>query len=217
MSTTLSRQIADFNEGFNDAIGPDLALVFADEQAALNAAGVTGEVVTAGDTLPNAPLVDPRGEPVHLADAIDGRPTVIVFYRGAWCPYCNLTLKHYQSELLPVLRERGFGLIAISPQTPQGSEQIIANGSLEFSVLSDPGNVLISALGILTEPSASARAAHTELGFDVADSNADATGAVPYPTVLIVDATRTVVFADVRVDYTTRTEVDEIVAALSLL
>jgi len=77
--------------------------------------------------------------------------------------------------------------------------------------------VLSRALGIVTEPTAEARAAHTQLGFDVADSNADATGDIPFPTVLVVDGDGRVVFADVHVDYTTRTEVDEVVAALDLL
>ena len=73
------------------------------------------------------------------------------------------------------------------------------------------------ALGIRTEPSADARTVHTQLGFDVADSNADATGDIPFPTVLVIDHDGVVVFADVHTDYTTRTEVDEIVAALDLL
>jgi len=84
-------------------------------------------------------------------------------------------------------------------------------------VLSDPGNVLSGALGIRTAPSADARAVHTQLGFDVADSNADATGDIPFPTVLVVDRDGRVVFADVHVDYTTRTEVDQVVAAVDAL
>jgi len=84
-------------------------------------------------------------------------------------------------------------------------------------VLSDPGNVLVRALGLQTEPVAAARAVHSDLGFDVADSNADATADVPFPTVLVVDRDGKVVFADVHVDYTTRTEVDEVVAAVDAL
>ena len=144
-------------------------------------------------------------------------PAVLVFYRGAWCPYCNIALRTYQRELLPQLRERGVQLVAISPQTPEGSEQAVSNGGLEFAVLSDPANGLVRALGIRTEPSADARAAHTALGFDVADSNADSTGDIPFPTVLVVDAGRVVRFADVHVDYTTRTEVADVLRAVDAL
>ncbi|WP_082452558.1 peroxiredoxin-like family protein [Frigoribacterium sp. Leaf44] len=216
-ATTIADQVTDFNQGFTAQIGPDFSKVFDDEQSALREAGVPDDAVKPGDTVVEATLLTPQGTEVSLAETVGEGPAVLVFYRGAWCPYCNLTLKTYQAELLPRLRERGVALVAISPQTPEGSEASVTNGSLEFPVLSDPGNVLSGALGIRTEPSADARAVHTQLGFDVADSNADATGDIPFPTVLVVDHDGVVVFADVHTDYTTRTEVDEIVAALDLL
>ena len=218
MSTpTIADQVTTFNEGFTAQIGPELSAVFDEEQKALTEAGVPDDAVAVGDQLVDATLLTVAGDEVSLAEVVGEGAAVLVFYRGAWCPYCNLTLKTYQQELLPTLRERGVALVAISPQTPEGSDLATSNGSLEFPVLSDPGNVLSSALGIVTEPTADARSAHTQLGFDVADSNADATGDIPFPTVLVVDADGRVVFADVHVDYTTRTEVDEVVAALDLL
>lgn len=213
-SLSISDHVTSFNEGFTATIGPRLSEVFDREQNDLVAAGVPTASVQSGDRIADAALLDSSGASVQLYDALGSGAAVVVFYRGAWCPYCNLTLKHYQEQLLPTLRERGIELIAISPQTAEGSEQAVTNGALEFTVLSDPGNVLVRQLGILTEPAADARAAHTELGFDVADSNADSTGDIPFPTVLIVNAARTVTFADVHVNYTTRTEVSEILAAL---
>jgi len=216
-SSSIAEQVSTFNEGFTAQIGPELSAVFDAEQQALTAAGRPDDAVGVGDQLVDATLLTPEGAEVSLATVVGEGPAVLVFYRGAWCPYCNLTLKTYQEQLLPTLRDRGVGLVAISPQTPEGSELATSNGSLDFPVLSDPGNVLSRALGIVTEPTAEARAAHTQLGFDVADSNADATGDIPFPTVLVVDGDGRVVFADVHVDYTTRTEVDEVVAALDLL
>lgn len=213
-SLSISDHVTSFNEGFTATIGPRLSEVFDREQNDLVAAGVPTASVQSGDRIADAALLDSSGASVQLYDALGSGAAVVVFYRGAWCPYCNLTLKHYQEQLLPTLRERGIELIAISPQTAEGSEQAVTNGALEFTVLSDPGNALVRQLGILTEPAADARAAHTELGFDVADSNADSTGDIPFPTVLIVNAARTVTFADVHVNYTTRTEVSEILAAL---
>ncbi|MCU1514666.1 MAG: peroxiredoxin, partial [Microbacteriaceae bacterium] len=183
MSSSIAVQVAEFNVGFNEAVGPVLAEVFADEQATLNTAGLPTSTVGPGDVIPDARLVSPNGDAVSLYSALGSTTTVVVFYRGSWCPYCNLTLKHYQQTLLPQLTARGVKLIAISPQTPEASELAIANGELEFTVLSDPGNILVSQLGILTEPTGEARAAHTQLGFDVAESNADSTGGIPFPTV----------------------------------
>jgi peroxiredoxin len=216
-SPSIAEQSRSFTEGFSAQIGPELSAVFDAEQQGLTAAGQPDDAVGVGDQLVDATLLTSAGDEVSLATVVGEAPAVLVFYRGAWCPYCNLTLRTYQEQLLPTLRDRGVGLVAISPQTPEGSELATSTGSLDFPVLSDPGNVLSRALGIVTEPTPEARAAHTQLGFDVADSNADATGDVPFPTVLVVDGDGRVVFADVHVDYTTRTEVDEVVAALDLL
>ena len=215
--STIASQISEFNVGFTEQVGPRLASVFATEQNDLVAGGIPTDAVVVGSEAPNARLVDATGAEVNLFDEIGDAPAVLVFYRGAWCPYCNITLKHYQQALLPELQQRGVRLVAISPQTPDGSAAAVANNELTFTVLSDPSNLLSRELGILTEPSAEARAAHTDLGFDVADSNADATGDIPFPTVLIIDSKRTVTFADVHVDYTTRTEVAEILTSVDTL
>ena len=216
-TTSISDQVGEFNTGFSAQIGPDLSAVFDVEQQELTRAGVPAQAVKTGDVVADAPLVGLDGQPVNLFSVTAGRPAVLVFYRGAWCPYCNITLRTYERDLRPELNRRGIALVAISPQTPDASTAAVQGGELNFPVLSDPSNALVRALGIVTEPSAAARGAHTELGFDVADSNADATAGIPFPTVLIIDADGTVRFADVHVDYTTRTEVPEILAALAVL
>ncbi|WZH35686.1 MAG: peroxiredoxin-like family protein [Microbacterium enclense] len=218
MSTpSIAQQVDDFNTGFEAQIGDRLSAVFAGEQSDLRDAGVPSAARGVGDAAPDAELLTADGAPVTFSAALDGTVSVVVFYRGAWCPYCNIALRSYQENLVPALAQRGAKLIAISPQTPDGSAQSITNGALEFTVLSDPTNVLAEQFGIVTEPSAEARAAHTELGFDVADSNADQTARIPFPSVYVIDAAGIVRFADVHVDYTTRTEVDEIVAAVDRL
>ncbi|PPH26661.1 peroxiredoxin-like family protein [Rathayibacter sp. AY1F9] len=216
-STSVRTQLDQFTVGFDETVGPELAAVFSGERDDLVAAGAPSGAVTAGDALPAASVVTVDGDTVDLADVLGAGPAVLVFYRGAWCPYCNITLKHYNETLAPELASRGVALVAISPQTPDGSRAAVANGDLGFTVVSDPGNTLASALGIVTAPSGDAQEAHTALGFAVKDSNADDTPAVPYPTVLIVDADRIVRTADVHVDYTTRTETEEILAAVDAL
>ena len=101
--------------------------------------------------------------------------SVLVFYRGAWCPYCNIALSAYQEQLLPVLAQRGVTLVAVSPQTPDGSLSMQQKNALAFTVVSDPGNAIAGRLGILTRPSDDARAAQLELGLDLAAVNADGT------------------------------------------
>jgi peroxiredoxin len=140
---------------------------------------------------------------------------VIVFYRGGWCPYCNIALRTYQAQLVPALAGRGIPLVAISPQTPDGSLSTRETKELTFTVLSDPGNQIAGQLGILTAPSDGARAAQLQLGLDLTKVNADGTTTLPMPTVIIVDSTGVIRWIDVHADYTTRTEPEQVLQAVA--
>nr|WP_203607271.1 peroxiredoxin-like family protein [Streptomyces sp. SID11385] len=196
------------------AVPAEALRAFAGEQAALAATPVTTAVPAPGAPLPDADLLDGHGEPTSLAAARGGAPAVLVFYRGAWCPYCNLTLRTYEERVRPALDARGVRLIAVSPQRPDGSLTTAETNALTFTVLSDPGNKLAAALGILTEATREAGEAQRALGLDVAAANADGTGAIPMPTTVVLDAEGVVRWLDVHPDYTTRTEPEALVEAV---
>jgi peroxiredoxin len=105
-------------------------------------------------------------------------------------------------------------LVAISPQAPDGSLSMRQKNELTFTVLSDPGNQVARAAGVLSAPSAQARAAQLRLGLDLATVNADGTAGVPMPTTIITGADHVVGWVDVHPDYTTRSEPAQILAAL---
>jgi peroxiredoxin len=188
--------------------------VFAREQAELAAGGIPDGVIASGALLPDADLFDPLGAPAMLHDAIRDQPTVVVSYRRAWCPYCTITVRTYQSELPPELTRRRVALVAISPQRPDGSLTIRHKHELTFTVLSGPGNQVARAAGGLSAPSSQARAARLRLGLDLTTVSADGTAGVPTPTTIITDADHLARWADIRPDYTTRAEPGQILAAL---
>ena len=192
----------------------DLVAPFRAEQADLEAVGVPTGVAKPGSALPDGELLDAHGAPVTLASVRAGRAAVVVFYRGAWCPYCNIALRTYQSELLPALAVRGLTLIAVSPQKPDGLLTVQQTNELTYSVLSDPGNQIASRLGILTEPTPDAVASQAKLGLDLTEVNADGTRALPMPTTIVVDAEGMIRWIDVHPNYTTRSEVPDILAAV---
>ena len=200
-----------------DRLSVPVLAAFDAEIAALQQAGLPGDIADVGAALPDVDLLDVAGQPTTLYSATGAEPVVLVFYRGAWCPYCNLTLRAYQDELVPGLTQRGVGLIAISPQKPDGSARMQQTQDLSYTVLSDPGNQLAAALGVLTAPSAAARAAQASLGLDLTDVNADATASLPMPTVVILDTTAAIRWIDVHPDYRTRTEPAQILDALDVL
>jgi peroxiredoxin len=111
---------------------------------------------------------------------------------------------------VPARAARGSGLIAISPQTPDGSLSTKETKELTFTVLSDPGNQIAGQLAILTAPSDDTRAGQLQLGLDLTQVNADGTTGLPMPTVVIAGADGVIRWIDVHPDYTTRTELGQV-------
>ena len=169
-----------------------------------------------GSTFPDPTLLGVDGEPTTLSAIRNGKPAVVVLYRGAWCPYCNTALRVYRNELAPALRERNIELVAVSPQHPDGSLTMQEKHDLDFSVLSDPGNQIARTLGVLTHPAEAARRM-SENGLDLAEVNADGTIDLPMPTVALVDATGVLRWIDVHADHTVRTEPAQILRVIEEL
>jgi peroxiredoxin len=214
-TTPLAEQIADFKAASAKRLPPDVAAIFNRQAEQLKAAAPPVGVAGVGMSLPDAPMVDALGKPTSIYAVTGERPSVLVFYRGAWCPYCNLTLKAYGEQLFPQLAGRDVELVAISPQKSDESLSLKQKHELAFPVLSDPGNALARRLGVLADVrSAEVRAAQEQLGLDLPSTNADGTETIPIPTVVIADAARTIRWIDVRPDYTERTEPSAILAAL---
>ncbi|MFJ4697961.1 MULTISPECIES: peroxiredoxin-like family protein [unclassified Streptomyces] len=214
MPESIAAQVAALQDQLAAQAPAEALRPFAEEQAALAVTPVPAAVPAPGTPLPDADLLDGHGEPTTLAAARGGAPAVLVFYRGAWCPYCNLTLRTYEERVRPALDARGVRLLAVSPQRPDGSLTTAETNALTFTVLSDPGNKLAAALGILTESAPAASEAQRALGIDVAAANADGTGAIPMPTTVVLDAEGVVRWIDVHPDYTTRTEPEALVEAV---
>lgn len=170
------------------------------------------EFAAVGDQVAEFTLPGADGTPTSLGELVAAGPAVLVFYRGQWCPYCNLTLRTYQQEVLPELAGLGATLAAVTPQRPDGS---VPAGELDFPVLSDVGSTVARGLGLSYPVSAPVRDAMTALGTDLEEVN----GAweLVHPAVVVVDRDRVIRYIDVRTDYTKRTEPAEILKAVKSL
>ncbi len=166
----------------------------------------------AGDKIEDFELPGADGVPASLGDLVADGPAVLVFYRGQWCPYCNLTLRTYQQELVPELTALGATLAAISPQRPDGS---LPPAELEFPVLSDAGSTVARGLGLSYPVSTPVREAMETLGTDLEQVNG--TWELVHPAVVVVDRDRVLRFVDVHPDFTTRTEPAAILEAVKSL
>jgi peroxiredoxin len=215
--TTIAEQVNEVKAAAAGRLPAEVVAVFESDQAALTAGGVPAGAVSVGDMLAPFALSDATGQVRTLEELTVGGPAVVVFYRGGWCPYCNVTLRAYQRDLLPHLGAYSARLVAISPEMPDASLSTQEKAELTYTVLSDTGAKLASSLGITFEPSEDGLAAQRELGVDIRTTRADDGTVLPMPTVLIVDSNHVLRFVDIHPDYTGRTEVNDILAALQTL
>ncbi len=168
--------------------------------------------VLLGTTLPDAPLHTIDGGATTLAKAVGGKPAVIVFYRGGWCPYCNLQL----SELRLIdkdLQALGYQIIAISPDRPEELRKTLDKDSLTYTLLSDNSAAAIKAFGIAYRVDDATYSKLIGFGVDLEKSSGESHRALPVPAVYVVDAAGTLQFSYVNPDYRVRIPAGTVLAA----
>jgi len=176
------------------------------------AQGATG--VGARPALPT--LNDADGHPFDLAAQAAKGPLVLVFYRGGWCPYCDVTLRALQAALREV-RELSAQLVAVTPEQPERIEETVGRAGVAFPVLHDSGNAFAQSLGLVFSLPESLRPQYAALGIDLPAFNGDATFSLPVPATYVLDRDGTVAYAFVDADFKRRAEPAAILAALRSL
>lgn len=169
-----------------------------------------------GDAAPGFALPNAVGAKIESAALLRDGPLVVTFYRGGWCPYCNLELREYQ-KLLPEIEDLGAGLVAISPETPDNSLDTQAKNALKFEVLSDVGGKAARAFGLDFRIDGELRAIYERFGNDLAKRNGDDSWLLPIPASFVIDRDGRVAWAHVDADYTARADPREAIAALRRL
>lgn len=194
---------------------PEIGALFADGVARVRAAGIAQSALAVGDSAADFTLPDATGSDVALSELLGVGPVILCFYRGGWCPYCSLELRAYEA-LLPELSAAGAVLVAISPQTPDASLTTAQKQNLTFSVLSDVGNVVAGAFGLVHGVEPAIAAAYKRSGHDLPGGNAQPEDDItlPLPATYLIDQQGQVHFAFVSADYTERAEPADVLAAV---
>lgn len=181
--------------------------------AELIASGAAQRALKAGDKVPTFTLSDPDGAKVSSTDLLTKGPLVISFYRGVWCPYCNMELQALQ-QAHPEFQSLGANLIAISPQNPVNSRKSVRQNSLDFPILSDPHNDVASAFGLRFQMQDYLIDLYKSLKNDLPAFNGDPSWTLPMPARYIVAQDGTILYAEVNPDYTRRPEPEDMLPAL---
>lgn len=170
----------------------------------------------AGEAAPDFILPNVRGTETGLTTQLARGPVVLSFYRGGWCPYCNLELRALQASL-PEFRARGASLLAVSPQTPDNSLSTAQKNELAFEVLSDRGNLVARRYGLVFQVPEELRPIYAQFGIDLPASNGEASFELPVPATFVIDRKGIIQFAFVDTDYRRRAEPASLLAALDRL
>jgi len=208
---------ADFKAGKAPYFAPaDIHPIMERATAELIASGQAGRALKAGDRAPAFILKDPEGKPVSSADLLAQGPLVISFYRGVWCPYCNLELQALQ-EALPQFRELNAGLVAISPQTAANSRKAQRQNKLDFPILSDTHNDVAAGFGLRFALPDYLVDLYRQLKNDLPSFNDDPAWTLPMPARYVIGQDGVIAYAEVNPDYTQRPEPDSMLPVLRRL
>jgi peroxiredoxin len=169
-----------------------------------------------GDQAPMFELPDAYGSPVSLATLLEDGPVIVSFYRGAWCPFCNLEIRALQRELASV-EAAGAALVAISPNKPDVTLELIDDGELTFPVLSDQDNRVAKQFGIVYEMEEGMIDYYREIGRDVAGMNGSTAWELPVPATYVIDQDGVIRYAFVDLNHRVRAEPADVVASTASL
>ena len=213
IETSLAAQLQAFKAAFAGRVPPARVALMERATAELKKTGIETAAKQRGERMPSLSLPDATGNLVSLDQLLAQGPLVVVFYRGGWCPYCNLELRAWQTHL-PELERLGATLVAISPQTPDNSLSTVEKNVLAFPVLSDSELEAASAFGVgFTLPPELAEL-YLSVGNNLPEINGNGQWVLPIPASFVIDQHGVIQAAYIDADYRNRAEPAEIMDLL---
>lgn len=182
----------------------------------LKKANFTERTLKAGDIAHNFSLPDEHGNIISLNQLLLEGPVIVVFYRGGWCPYCNLTLRAWQ-KVLPDIHALGGQIVAISPEKPENMLKTVKKNKLDLIVLTDENSEVGSQFGVSFVLPSYLKRLYQTFGLKLDKYNNAKTVELPIPATFLIDSQQIIQYAFTDADYTQRADPDEFLAALSAL
>ncbi len=211
---TLQKDLDAQRGSWEARVGDQIARMIAGDIENLRGSGILDRAARAGGNWPPIDsLIDQHANGFDLSELIARKPVIVTFYRGGWCPYCNLELRAYQSALSEI-QALGAELVAVSFERPDHSLDTAEKNGLRFTVLSDIGGQLAAALGIRFQLSDTVRPYYERAGHDLPARNGNGDWALPMPATFVVAQGGRIAAAFIEPDYRIRLDPQEALAAL---
>jgi peroxiredoxin len=197
---TLSQTLAEFQARRALTMPADKLKVNVDQRRKLVETADSSAFVKEGDAVQPFELTEVDAGPLSLAALVRNGPLVLIFFRFAGCPACNIALPYYNQHLAPELGRLGATLVGVSPQVPERLRDIKDRHRLDFQVAADADNSLGRRFGILYSFDEASRRLSVESGSPIGEVTGTGTWELPMPTAVVIDQAGTVRFADISPD-----------------
>jgi len=210
---TLEMQIKKMQEQTLPMIPEDVLNLLLSKTQELVNTGIADKALHNGDKIPQITLPNVNNKEVEVNKYLIEGPIVISFYRGSWCPYCNLELKALQDNLSEI-ETAGGKLVAITPELPDNSISSVEKHNLKFEVLSDVGNKIAKEFGLVFNLAEELCPIYKQFDFDIPKYNGDETWSLPIPATYVINKDGVITDCFVDANYTRRMEPLSIIEAL---
>jgi peroxiredoxin len=210
---SLKAQIDAYNVQKEANLPADVLALMNTTNEELIAQHVRDNALQVGQKVANFSLENHCGDTVALTDLLAKGPVIISFYRGGWCPYCNLELKAL-NDYLPKFKAHNAQLVAVSPQLPDESLSTAQKNELEFDVLSDVSNIVANQFGLLFTLDERIQSLYTGFGIDFESYYGDKSFKLPLPATYVINQDGIITYAFISEDYTLRAEPEAVLNAL---
>ncbi|MGE6354962.1 peroxiredoxin-like family protein [Flavobacterium sp. NPDC079362] len=210
---TLAKQIESLNNELAQQVPVAVLEIFERSIAALKTQNIKNKMAQIGDKIIPFSLPNASNHLIHSKDILENGKMILAFYRGSWCPYCNLELRALQ-ENLSKITNKNVTLLAVSPQSTDESMKIIEKHLLTFDVLTDKNNMLAKQLGISFELQEFALPTYQAMGINLEDFNKNKENTLPVPAVFVIDCDGSICYKYADADYRNRLDIDELLQSL---
>ncbi|MDF7809131.1 peroxiredoxin-like family protein [Pontiellaceae bacterium B12219] len=210
--SSLKAQLDARKTAFGTKASDSVKKTYAEGIQAVVDSGVVQHAKQVGDKAPDFELTNASGETVKLSDVLKDGPVVLTWYRGGWCPYCNLALRAMQKEL-PNFEAAGATLIALTPEVPDQSMSTAEKDELEFEVLSDLNNTVAQEYGIVYTLTDGVATIYEDK-FELSAYNGNDLNQLPLAATYVINEDGIITYAFLDADYRNRAEPSDITAAL---
>lgn len=209
----LAKQIEQFNNELATQVPQQVLEAFGKSIEDLQKKKIEEKSIKLGEIMPEFLLPNVKNEIINSNEILKNGKMIIAFYRGSWCPYCNLQLKTLQ-DYLPKIKDKKATLVAISPQSPDSSLTVVEKHNLTFEVLTDTDNLFAKQLGISFELQDFVLPYYQALGIDLMHFNKNNDNSLPVPAVFVIDQNGKIIYKFVDANYMNRIDIDELLQTL---